>query len=108
MAGSSITTVNNQVISRINPSLESVLGQLSEYGKPHVTLSRRGWWSGVELYVAARGSSFTVRCDGGHATALEAALECLDRVLAVRHTPLVEASVGAKPVTTVLVTEAAK
>lgn len=66
-----------------SPVLENLLEQMCAFGKPVVGVYSSGWHCKVEMTVPLVGTSFDVRSEFGHATALAATLECWDRVQAV-------------------------
>lgn len=60
--------------------LETVLMQLTEYGKPSVVKMTDGWWCRVELEGFSKGTSFEVRSELDSATPLAAAMQALERI----------------------------
>lgn len=64
-------------------SLESVLDELSKYGRPALSmLQGNGWWCRVEMNTSATGAEFKVGSECRHVSPIAAAVECRDRVLA--------------------------
>lgn len=62
-------------------TLDEVLTALLMYGHPRLGHYDKGWYSKVEMFVSAKGVDFTVASEFGHATAVRAAAECLQRTV---------------------------
>lgn len=65
------------------PTLEQLLEALTHAGRPRVHQFDDGTWGcTVKMHVAAAGTTFEIRSDYTHASPLEAAKQCVDRVRA--------------------------
>jgi hypothetical protein len=63
------------------PTLEELLMELVQYGKPRVSMIGEGWHSNVEMNTNTVGADFKCASDFGMATPTDAAKQCLERVL---------------------------
>jgi hypothetical protein len=65
------------------PSLEELLEELYQYGKPRVGVygSDGKWYCAVEMNTNTAGADFKCASEFDHATPTEAARVCLERVL---------------------------
>lgn len=64
--------------------LQHLLLDLAEHGHPRLILFDGGWYCSIEMHVAAKGASFKIASDFNHPSPLAAALQCDERVRAVR------------------------
>jgi hypothetical protein len=65
--------------------LETVLLQLTGYGRPKLVRMDQGWWCYCEMFVMAKGAAVRVESEITHPLPAEAAHECLQRVVACVH-----------------------
>lgn len=61
-------------------TLEMLLGALSKYGKPRVSLLSTGWYCAVDMYVGSKGVEFKIDSECRHDTPQAAARECCERL----------------------------
>lgn len=64
-------------------SLESLLKQLTLFGKPRLSYMGDGWYSSIDMHVVAAGSEFKVASEFKHPSGLAAARQCAERVVEV-------------------------
>lgn len=63
------------------PSLESILDELAQYGRPSLRQFEDGTWAAfVKMHVSAAGATFEIDSDFKHPTHISAALQAADRV----------------------------
>ncbi len=63
--------------------LEQILLHLCRFGRPRLSRMDRGWHCWVSMHVQAVGAAVEIKSEFDHATPLESAQVCLDRVQAV-------------------------
>jgi hypothetical protein len=61
-------------------NLEQILQRMSEYGKPSVSHTGKGWHGSIEMHVASQGATFNIRSEFCLPTPLSAAQQCLERM----------------------------
>lgn len=62
-------------------TLNETLTALLRFGHPRLGHYDKGWYCTVEMFVSAKGVDFKIASDFGHATAVRAAAECLQRTV---------------------------
>lgn len=62
-------------------SVEEILYKLCSAGNPVIRKMDGGWMCGVDMHVAAAGTTFNVRSEFDCKTQLDAARQCAERVL---------------------------
>jgi hypothetical protein len=63
------------------PTLEELLMELKQYGKPRVSMIGEGWHCNVEMNTNTVGADFKCASEFGISTPTDAAKQCLERVL---------------------------
>lgn len=72
-----LTSLGNRFF-RTEETLESILLDLSNYGKPQL-IKLEGWHCNLDMNSTAIGTTFTVR-SARHGTPIEAVIECRERM----------------------------
>ena len=61
-------------------SLEEIMNLLAKYGDPSLRVMNHGWYCAVQVFDPSEGIRFDVRSDFDHATSMEAANLCMERL----------------------------
>lgn len=84
-----LATLTAERASRATPSLEEVLTEILRHGEPSMYgypqgSAHAGWHCKCDLYVAAKGLSAAISSDWKMATPLDAAIDCLEKIIAAK------------------------
>ena len=64
-------------------SLEDILDEMSDYGKPRLLrMDKLTWYASLDVFVTGSGIAFKIDSEMHHAKPKDAAQECLDRMRA--------------------------
>lgn len=66
--------------NKSNLSLEGILENLSNYGRPSLSLHDRGWHARLNVFVTGKGVEFDVKSEFTHATPKDAVNTLTDRL----------------------------
>jgi hypothetical protein len=77
----SSNTGKSKLFQQDQPTLEELLMELKQYGKPRVSFLGDGWHCNVEMNTNTVGADFKCASEFGIATPTDAAKQCLERVL---------------------------
>ena len=68
-------------VKQSDVGLEEILDRLVAFGRPHLMCLSNGWFCSIELSSQGEGWNIKVSSEFRHALPLDAAYECLDRLL---------------------------
>jgi hypothetical protein len=74
-------TGKSKLFQQDQPTLEELLMELKQYGKPRVSFLGDGWHCNVEMNTNTVGADFKCASEFGMPTPTDAAKQCLERVL---------------------------
>jgi hypothetical protein len=74
-------TGKSKMYQQDQPTLEELLMELKQYGKPRVSFLGDGWYCNVEMNTNTVGADFKCASEFGISTPTDAAKQCLERVL---------------------------